>query len=211
MARLDPDEIRKRYTTRVADIQGRKDLSDAGRARQLARLFVKASDDMRAARAATEAARRSREKHLLRRLFGNPNSHDATSVVSFRDAQDRAERLKTPTEAAELVARARRSGDTLLARAVAMRALDMAIGNPAAANGWGSVLDTWSADEPGDVDDALTELGEHHRQSPAALIGEAAQHSVPRPSELNGVGNLHALAAEADANPDEDYAPAGSS
>lgn len=205
MASLDPDKIREVYTTRVADIKGRRDLSDAGKRRQLAKVWVKAADDMRAARAASETSRATREKQLLRRLFGNQNSHDATSVVSFRDAQDRAERLKTPAEAGELLARARRSGDVLLARALAMKALDMAVGGtPGQADGWGNVLNVWSADEPGDVDDALTELSEFHGQGPAALVGLSAQHSVPKPTELAGVGNLHALAREADATPGED-------
>ncbi len=83
---------------------------------------------------------------LLRRLFDSPAPHDVASVVSYRDALDRADRLDTPAEAVALLRRARLTGDELLARAVAVRAADLVARSAA----WGEVLDEWAA-QPGSV------------------------------------------------------------
>ena len=126
---------------------------------------------MRKVRAADEAARVQREEQLLRRLFGNASARDAASTVSYRDAMDRAEGLATPDEAFELLARARRSGDDLLARAVGMRALDQArTALPARGVAWSAVLDRWAQDEPPDIDRILIELGALHRASVERIV-----------------------------------------
>ncbi len=202
------EQIRARYHTRVEDLKARRDLSDEGRRRQLAKAYTRAQDDLRKVRAETEANRDARHQQLMGQLFKNPDSRDPSSAISYRDAQDRAEALRTPAEALELLNRARRSGDALLVTAVAMRSLDQAMG-ALGNSAWGEVVDTWSQGESSFVDAALTELGELHRTSPADLIGRAAQHSVPKPSELAGVGNLHKLAAEADRNADADEPATG--
>ena len=87
---------------------------------------------------------------LLRRLFSGPAFHDVTSIISFRDAQDRAERLSTPDEAVELLSRARMSGDELLVTAVALHAAaQVPVSRP-----WARVLDEWFDGEPTDIDTA---------------------------------------------------------
>lgn len=196
------DEARKiqnRLANRVADLRRRRDISNEGRRRQIAKAKDEADNAMRKHRTENEAARQRREETLLRRLFGNATASDATAVVSFRDAQDRAERLTKPDEAAELLARARRSGDNLLAKAVGMRALDQARSAlPGASDQWATVLDRWAQDEPPAVDEALTELGAMHRanSSPNRAM-ESATYTIATPAELRG-HNVALLARQAD-------------
>ena len=194
------DEARKiqnRLANRVADLRRRRDLSDEGRRRQIAKAKEDADNAMRKLRVENEAARQRREETLLRQLFGNAAARDATSVVSFRDAQDRAEHLTKADEAAELLARARRSGDNLLAKAVGMRALNQAR-LPGANTGWATVLDHWAQDEAPSVDEALSELGALHRahSAPSRLM-ESATFTVATPAELRG-HNVALLARQAD-------------
>ena len=192
-------QIQNRLRDRVADVRSRKDLSGEGRRRQIAKAKDEADKAMRKLRVENEAARQQREETLLRRLFGNTAARDATSVVSFRDAQDRAERLVKPDEAAELLARARRSGDNLLARAVGMRALDQARSAlPGASVEWATVLDRWAQDEPPAVDEALTELGAIHQanSSPNRAM-ESTTYTIATPAELRG-HNVTLLARQAD-------------
>ena len=99
---------------------------------------------------------------LLRHLFTGPAFHDVTSIISFRDAQDRAERLSTPDEAVELLRRARLSGDELLVTAVALHAAaQVPVSRP-----WALVLDEWFNGEPTDIDTATGP-----ERSPAAAGG----------------------------------------
>lgn len=196
------DEARKiqnRLRDRVADLRSRKDLSDEGRRHQIAKAKDDADNAMQKLRVENEAARQQREETLLRRLFGNAAARDATSVVSFRDAQDRAERLTKPDEAVELLARARRSGDTLLAKAVGMKALnETRAALPGAGSEWVAVLNQWAHDEPPTVDEALTELSQmHHANTGPRQIGRSFSYSVPTPLELRG-SNIALLARQAD-------------
>jgi hypothetical protein len=199
-----PDSVRKRYAARVADLRARKDLSEDGRRRQIAKARTDADAAMRKIAKADQANRDKRHAELLARIFGNPRPQDSTSVVSYRDAQDRAAGLKTPEQAAALLSRARSTGDRLLAQAVAMRALDGAMGAKLG-TGWDAVLDDWAAEQPSGVDEALTELGQLHReQSTRGKFAKNLYYALPAASELRGQ-NIQRLAAEAD--PDLPDAP----
>jgi hypothetical protein len=199
-----PESIRKRYIDRVADLRARKDLSEEGRRRQIAKARTDADAAMRESAKADQANRDKRHAELLARIFGNPKPQDSTSVVSYRDAQDRAAGLKTPEQAAALLSRARSTGDRLLAQAVAMRALDGAMGaNPG--TGWDAVLDDWATEQPSGVDEALTELGQLNReQSTRGKFARNLHYALPAASELRG-HNTERLAAEAD--PEQAEAP----
>ena len=91
----------------------------------------------------------TKEQHraeLLHRLLDSPAVHDAVSIISWRDAQDRAELLSTPDAAIKLLRRARLSGDRLLARAVARHAA----ARIPLSNAWRAVLDEWATSEQTD-------------------------------------------------------------
>lgn len=190
MART-PDQIRQGLTDTLNQLRTRRDLSTEGLQRQAAKAYVAARDEMRKARQADGADLQAQQDRLLQKLFGNPNSTDPSSVISFRDAQDRAAQLATAEEAMELLERAKLTGDVLLAQAVAMRAADRAwvgMGNST----WGAVLDAWAAGTP--KDDVLTELGTLSRSRASEML----MYALSKPTELTGVNNVDRLANQAD-------------
>lgn len=93
--------------------------------------------------ATSEATRRK----LAQKLFGLPSGADAATVLSFRDAEDRAAKITNPEELAPLLARAIGKGDQSMAKAIAAHA---------DAHGWTDIAATWAADT-GQAD-AYTEL-----------------------------------------------------
>lgn len=84
------------------------------------------------------------------------DSDDVAHRASFRDAQDRAARVDSPDQAARLLAQAERSGDEVLARAVAVRAFDRR---------WKDVTESYSETRPewkaavDNVDDTRISVG----------------------------------------------------
>lgn len=199
------EQVQRRYHGRVTELRQRRDLSDDGRRRQMAKAKQAADKEMSQIRQQEVTDRDAREQELTRRLFGG-TARDAASATSRRDAEDRAQRLSRPQDALDLLGRARMSGDVQLAKAVAQHALGRVKALPAA-TAWAGVLDEWSVDEAPSVDEALTELGELHRarSGPARFAG-AVSYTLPPPAELGG-HSIEQLARAADHGPDETEAP----
>jgi hypothetical protein len=206
--RKEARQIKERLASRVKDIEGRRDLSGEGKKRQLSKVAHEASESLRKLQRQANEATEQRRARIMRELFGNPASNDSTSVVSYRDALDRAERVKSADEAARLLERARTIGDAALARAVAAKALDRAIADPTGAGErWAAIANTWGAEDP-ERDALLTELGQLHSSTgPSARITESMEFSAPRPSGLSAVDDIEKLAGEADKNPTENEPP----
>ncbi len=197
------DKIRGRLTAELADIRSRKDLSEDGRRRQLARVRTRAEKEMRELARAEETTRETRRRELIKQLFENPTAYDTSSTISYRDARTRAANLKKPDEAAQLLAEATMAGDRPLARAAAMRALDGAMGDPTRSDQWAAVVNEWAKSQPASVDEALTELSELQNQARGtSRVTASMQYSLPPVPELAG-HNTTRLAEEADQNPGE--------
>lgn len=88
-------------------------------------------------------ARPSRRTYLEHKLFGLPAHSNSETAISYRDAADRASYLSTESEAADLLERAQRSKDDILARAV----LEVAV-----ARSWTEVVNRWTTDPKGSAD-----------------------------------------------------------
>ena len=88
-----------------------------------------------------DTAKLAYQRELEGSLFGaNTSSGDAASwAISRRDAGERAAQLDQPEEATSLLARAERSHDEPLARAIAERAYEM---------GWADVADAFLDSRP---------------------------------------------------------------
>jgi hypothetical protein len=185
--------IRATQAAKVADITNRRDLSDDGKRRQLARVHAKARDDMKNLRAKAAAAADQRRHTIMTELFGSSTS-DSAAVMSYRSALSEAEKLTNPAQAAELLQRARITRDPSLARAVAAKALNEAL-SPTAAAGWTEVLNEWGS-ETQQRDDLLTELSGLDADSKPSR-GLLA-YSIPRPAGLSTSDDIDRLAADAD-------------
>jgi hypothetical protein len=184
-------KIQQRLRARAETINSRRDLSEDGRKRQLALAHRQAADEMKRVREEASLAKERRRGEIERSLFGN-RSADSTALISFRDALDRVDQVKSADEAERLLNLARTAGDGALARAVALRALTEARSNPTSAGDWTAVLNSWGA-ENSTRDGLLTELGELHADRPGLF-----DYTVARPTGLTQHDNVERLAQQAD-------------
>jgi hypothetical protein len=102
----------------------------------------------------------------------------AAAAVSYRDAQDRASALANSSDAAHLMTTAERSGDELLARAVASKADAMR---------WDDVAGQYFGPRPAQAQ-ALSELHQLTQSPPS--IRDVFMYIVPTPSELAGLNDF---------------------
>lgn len=123
------DRIRGRYHEEVAALRANNDLSAEGLQRRLADAYVKVKAELDELATAEREDLNSRKDVLEQRFLGARRSlagDAATHAISARDASDRAARLKSPTEAIELLRRAESNGDEILVRALVRESLDRA-------------------------------------------------------------------------------------
>lgn len=140
-----------------------------------------------AAQAAVRADRDDAERVFgVRGLTGDP----ASLVISMRDAGDRAASIDNAGELSDLLARATRSGDEVLARAIAGRAL--AIGSA-------TVLNQFAEDRP-QLDAAVERLWKAERATEDGGLSYTVRMMGLRPSELSEMspGGIEALARQAE-------------
>ncbi len=116
--------VQTRYTQDVQDIRADSHLSGEGKRRALAQAYLRTRDKLQQLqkKESEEIARRRRE--LERSLFGLSAGRGDAAMLSLRDAQQRVASLKAPAQALTLLAAAERTGDDILARAVAAHAWD---------------------------------------------------------------------------------------
>lgn len=100
----------------------------------------------------------------------------ASLVISRRDAADRVAKVEERTDLRELLARATRSGDEVLARAVAERAVEMQDAN---------TMNQFIADRP-DLEAASERLWNAQRAGDASMVMTMRLAGL-RPAELSGM------------------------
>lgn len=176
----------------VDRIRADPNLSDAGTQRAIASAFLETQRRVAALRQAEDDRNRHRVRDLERRLFGAAgDSADPSTAISRRDASDRAGALDSPDDALELLGRAERGGDTILARAVAETAWQ---------RHWQDVLDAYTDERPAAAA-ALAELaaatgrGEARGRRLADTMARSMSFSVPVPRELAQLVNRPAALA----------------
>jgi hypothetical protein len=195
--------IRATQAARAADITNRRDLSDDGRKRQLAKIHADAKTAMQKLRqeAADDADKRRHD--IMRQLFGDNDSHDSAGTMSNRDALDRADKITSAAQASQLLLQARITRDQKLARAVAAKALDKAL-EPTTGDGWVQVLNDWGGETP-IRDNLLTELSTLEADSKPGTTTDMMRWALPRPAGLSNADQVDRLARDADQDPtDED-------
>jgi hypothetical protein len=183
-----------------AYIRKQKNLSREGKSAQIAKAIVTAQGRLAELRQAEAQRLTDRREKLYRQLFGNRNVDD-THIASIRDARDRAAKLdKDIDKAREAMDRANRDGDSVLLRCYAEEVARRAQNPMDRAHGWGGLFREWVANQTGG-DDALQELEAINTElaDPGQrMVREAAFGIGVLPPEVRGVGNLKALAAQAD-------------
>jgi hypothetical protein len=210
MTPTEADEIRQTYNTRIEELRGRKDLSEEGRRRQMAKAKLEADAKFRAIREKESTDRDARRDSLVKRLFGSEASvSDGAQLLAVRDALNRADDAKSPADARKLLRLARMSGDETLARATAARAYQGIRGSLGGAReSWGAVLNEFAAGDPVTLERVgelleIDAVGESRgRVLTQQLLGQMRAHATT-PPELKSADNIDGLAQDADLEEDE--------
>lgn len=120
------DEMHRRYGPEIEAVRSDNTRTPEWKKANIARIHSQMQAEQAKLVEQRDALVRVEQRKLEQKVFGAGSGGDAASlVISRRDAGDRAASLKTETEAQELLARAERSGDEPLARAIAERAYEM--------------------------------------------------------------------------------------
>jgi hypothetical protein len=190
--RAAAESIQRRHLREVAGIRADGDRSDRGKRSAIARVTLAARSAMAELRAASDARDSQRRADLQFRLFGMGARDRGADLLAARDARDRAAKIRTPAEAAQMLEHAERAGDTSLARAVFERAWDAV--PTAIGSAWGDVGAAYLAGKPQVHADAA-ELADMLTSSPHTRMRDRLSTRVETPEEV-ATGSLEALAAD---------------
>lgn len=193
-------QIRKSLDSQIAALRAQKNLTREGRAARMAKAIEDTKAKLAALRDAEKQGRTDQAEKLQRQLFGNRNVDNAR-IASIRDARDRAAQLdKNPDQAAAAMTRADRDGDHILVKAYAEEAARRSRDPLNKGQAWGSLFAQWADNQIGGSD-AVAELQAigHELSDPGQrLVRESAFGIGVLPEEIRGVGDMKALAAQAD-------------
>lgn len=153
------------YSRTQAEIASDPRLTADGKREELAPIHESVSEKLKALRQQEKDVVKTKRESLERRVFGLPagTTGDPARLVSFRDAQDRANRLTDRDEAEQAYKSALRSDDTVLAQAILGQALT---------RGWTNVTDDYLERNPqsrADLND-LKAIGQYEQNTFAVTM-----------------------------------------
>lgn len=188
--------IRDRLAKEIAHIDQQRDLSPAGRRARHAQAVVKAQDALSQLRADEAQRVADRRDELTKDLFGHVRPGDAR-VISIRDATDRASRVTDAKEAERLMNRAEMTGDEVLLQALARECAQRY--NPLEP-AYGILFQQWASEQPAGADtvEELSVIADEMSDTGHRLMRDRAFSITALPGDIRGIGDLRALAAEAD-------------
>jgi hypothetical protein len=197
--------IRQSFNEQVTALRQQKNLNREGRAARIAAAYEDAKAKLAQLRQDENQRLTDRAESLHRQLFGNRNI-DPAHIASIRDARDRAAELdENPEKAAAVMTRADRDGDHVLARAYAEEISRRAMNPLAKEHGaWAHMFGQWASAQPGGTD-AVAELQGISTElaDPGQRMMRDSQFGIGvLPDEIRGVGNIKALADQADEIPE---------
>lgn len=117
-------QVREQYEREVAGINGDPAMHPAARRIRLAKAFTTATGQLRELEAGADRAR------LFRTAADHAGAWQSADALAGRDARDRAARITTADAAARAINEAHAAGDDDLVKAIAHRAVRLAVGNP---------------------------------------------------------------------------------
>lgn len=140
------ESIRNRLESTVKAVKADADLTPEGQHRKIDEAHQSAKSQMDELRVGWKATKEKNAESAVREVFGAPHASGA-DAISVRDAEDRASSLETANEARDLMARAKRNGDTTLERAIAREAYQRN-NDQLGGHHWAQILDDYIADRP---------------------------------------------------------------
>jgi hypothetical protein len=187
--RAEAADLVDQYSRTQDEVSRDPNLTDAGKREHLAPIHESVSEQLKALRQREKDIVKTKRESLERSVFGLPagTTSDPARLVSFRDAQDRANRLTDRDEAEQAYKSALRSDDRVLAQAILSQALT---------RGWSNVTNDYLERNPqsrADLND-LEAIGQYEQNTLAVSIKymmpgltTAVPVSAPRvsPGQLN--------------------------
>ncbi|WP_066040863.1 hypothetical protein [Herbiconiux solani] len=165
-------------------IRTNADISGEKRQRDIASAYVTLVDAMARLQEDGAIKANTARADLERRLYGIPNSADASASISYRDALDRAASLEDESAAVAMLRRAHTSGDTLLTRALLATSFD---------NQWVDTINAYVELEPNTATDIEALWNARNR-----AVAGAFDYVYNKPAELGrlDIWAIRALAAQ---------------
>ncbi len=148
-------------------------LTDDGKRRQVAQVYVKARDRLDQIRRAASEQRAAETKRLEDKAF----KIDPADMPSYRDALDRVGRLEDSPQLLTLIDRAAKTGDRVQLRAAAAWSADQGAG--------GDILDVLAEHLPGEID-AVRALARSRHDARASRLQDGMYFGLAQPPELAG-------------------------
>lgn len=176
------ESIRGKYARQIEGIRTEAGRTDEWRRQQLARIYRTIRDEAQAVVDASKADAERQRRINEGKVFGLVGiaGEPASLAISRRDAGDRAANLETESEALALLARAERSGDEPLARAIVERATDA---------GWVNVANAFLGQRP-HLDDAVNALWQQKANSVQDDFMLAMSLGSLKPRELGTMSDV---------------------
>lgn len=174
--------IQADLNNRVNSIRTNGDLTIEARNKYLAQAYIEAVNAMMVLQSTFTSTQTAVADTSERDIFGAVSSLGA-DAISARDADDRAARVETPAEAQELLDRAEQNGDTVLARAIALRAYRASRSEPLGQAVWGEVVEGYAEGHP-DAAAAMAKIDQARRDDVAANVQSMFIFAVPKPGDL---------------------------
>lgn len=172
-------DINKRLRSTLDDIRDNRSYSESGRRVEMAKATLAARQEAQALQTRFIAARNERRTALEKRLFGATAGSLPAELMVLWDSHDRARRLETEDAARDALRLAGQFGDTVMARAIAQRAID---------KGWADVVDAYAESAGTVTRELLDELANIPDGKNTNAADKLAFRITP-PPELGQIGD----------------------
>lgn len=179
--------VRSEYATAADEVRADASLSERGKADRLAELHTKSAERLRSMETASDAADAELHARSEATVY-SPGRFTGADAISFRDALDRAEKAGTIDQKRDLLARAARTGDEHLERAVFSTVLDQRLADPVRGDRWDDVIDEYIARHPSERAAVanLLDASVNRRRAFENRIARSMLFRLEKPDELKG-------------------------
>jgi hypothetical protein len=185
------------YNAKLRTVREDDNLSDVGKQRALAKLYVQHRDEINDIRAKANAGYQDRKGYLMGETFGVHGATNPAEVMAMRDAMARTADIATPDQARKLFQQAHLTGDEYMRRAIAAHAFSQR-GPSDLGEHWGRLFNDYAGTQDERRQGLIAELDQlHQADSKRAKFQEQILCGIGQPTELTGHGDIDAIAAGA--------------
>lgn len=185
------------YNAQIKKIRDNDNLSAVGKQRTLAKLYVDHRDQIDGIREKANAAYQDRKGYLMGEIFGVHGATNPAEIMAMRDAMARVSDITRPDQARTMFQQAHLTGDEYMRRALAAHAFTNR-GASDLGDHWASLFNDYTGTQDERRQGLVAELDQlHQADSKRAKFQEQILCGISRPSELNGYGDIDAVASGA--------------